>query len=273
MTGKPRGSASRDQRFRSSDLTSYIEIIAAYDQAAGELAARYDALPIGAAFASVRELLPESGLALDVGAGSGRDARWLRSLGFDVVASEPAAGLRDWGASRSGEGVRWVNDQLPSLDQVHRLALSFDLITLSAVWQHLAPEDRPRSFRKLVTLLRPGGVLALTLRSGPAPCDRPMHPTSSGEIEALARAHGMEVLKVQPSDDLQGRAHITWTTVALRLPDDGTGALPLVRGIVLSDDKSSTSNLVSSGPSLGLRNRRRQRLFRRSPMRTRLRFR
>lgn len=192
----------------------------------------------------MRGLLPESGLALDVGAGSGRDARWLRALGFEVVAAEPAAGLRSRGAARSGDGIRWIDDRLPSLDQVHRISLSFDLITLSAVWQHVAPGDRARAFRKLVTLLRPSGVLALTLRSGPAPLDRPMHPTSSSEIEALARSHGMEILKVQPLDDLQGRADISWTIVALRMPDDGAGALPLLRGIVLGDDKSSTYKLA-----------------------------
>lgn len=225
-------------------LTSYDQIIAVYDQAAGVLAKRYDALPRAGAFESMRSLMPQSGLALDVGAGSGRDSRWLRSLGFEVVAVEPAAGLRNWGVARSGDGIRWIDDRLPSLDHVHRLSLSFDLIILSAVWQHVLPSDRARAFRKLITLLRPGGVLVLTLRSGPAPSDRPMHPTSSGEIEALARSHGLEVMKVQPSEDLQGRAHISWTIVALRMADDGTGALPLVRGIVLGDDKSSTYKLA-----------------------------
>lgn len=208
------------------------------------LAERYDALPRGGAFEAVEKLLPVSGLALDVGAGTGRDSRWLKSLGFEVVAAEPAASLRNWGAQRSGDGIRWVDDRLPGLDHVHRLSLSFDLIILSAVWQHVAPRDRARAFRKLVTLMRPGGVIALTLRSGPAPSDRPMHPTSSSEIEALARSHGLEVLKVQPSEDLQGRADISWTIVALRMPDDGTGALPLVRGIVLGDEKSSTYKLA-----------------------------
>ena len=218
-------------------------MIAVYDGAAAELAQSYDAVGGAAGFQSVQALFPTGGLALDVGAGSGRDARWLTSLGFEVVAVEPATGFRDHGASTSSAAVRWVDDRLPALDRVHRLALSFDLIILSAVWQHIAPDDRPRAFRKMATLLRAGGVLALTLRSGPAPADRPMHPTSSGEIEGLARAHGMEVLKVEASDDLLNRAGVSWTTIALRMPDDGTGALPLVRGIVLGDEKSSTYKL------------------------------
>lgn len=223
-------------------MDSYEKIIASYQKASGELTERYNSLVPGGSFEAIRALLPKGGMALDVGAGSGRDASWLRSLGFDVVAAEPAAGFRRRAAARE-DGVRWVDDRLPVLNRVHGLALSFDLIILSAVWQHVAPADRPRAFRKLVTLLRPGAVMALTLRTGPAPADRPMYPTSSGEIEGLARAHGMEVLKVQASRDLQGREGVSWTTIALRLPDDGTGALPLIRGIVLGDEKSSTYKL------------------------------
>lgn len=223
--------------------TNYDATIAAYDAAAGDLAARYDAVSPGTTFAAVRDLLPSGGLALDVGAGSGGDARWLASQGFDVVAVEPTPTFRAIGRARSEGSIRWLDDRLPALDGVHRLSLSFDLVLLSAVWQHIAPQDRPRAFRKLATLLSAGGVLALTLRSGPAPADRPMFETSSEEVEGLARAHGMEVVKVVGSDDLQSRTEVSWTTIVLRMPDDGTGALPLVRGIVLGDEKSSTYKL------------------------------
>lgn len=223
---------------RTIVLNSYEAVIAAYNEASAELAERYDRLDPGASFSAVKALFPREGMALDVGAGSGRDASWLKSIGFEVVAVEPAAGFRDQGSARTD--IRWIDDRLPSLDRVHGLAIAFDLIILSAVWQHVDPADRPRAFRKLVTLLRPGGVLALTLRAGPAPTERPMHPTSSGEIEGLARSFGMEVLKVDKSPDQQGRDDVTWTTIALRLADDGTGALPLIRGIVLGDEKSST---------------------------------
>jgi len=63
-----------------------------------------------------------------------------------------------------------------------RLGLSFDVILLSAVWMHLPPADRPRAFRKLITLLKPGGLLALTLRLGPAPPERAMFEASEHEI-------------------------------------------------------------------------------------------
>ena len=46
------------------------------------------------------------------------------------------------------------------------------------------------------------------------------------------------------TQDEGGRAEISWIQLAIRLPDDGTGALPLLRHIILNDDKSSTYKLA-----------------------------
>ncbi len=228
-------------------MSVYLDVIAAYDGQADALAQRYEAVSSERMLAEILPVIRhgDGRLALDVGAGTGRDAAWLTSLGYEVVAAEPAGGMRRIAAEKhTGLGVRWVSDALPSLDHVHGLGLAYDLVLLSAVWQHVAPADRPRAFRKLATLMKPGGVLVMTLRHGPAPPGMQMHPTSTVEIEGLARAHGLEVLRVAPSSDQGARAAVTWDVIALRMPDDGTGALPLVRGIVLSDEKSSTYKLA-----------------------------
>lgn len=109
------------------------------------------------------------------------------------------------------------------------------MILVSGVWQHVTPVDRPRAFRKLAGLLRSGGLLAITLRHGPSSDDRRIHPTSRDEIEELAISAGMVVERVVLSEDTMGRSEVTWTNVALRLPDDGTDALPLLRHLVLND--------------------------------------
>ena len=221
--------------------------IAAYDAQAPALAAEYETLDPSAYRGTFSSLLPVGAglLALDVGAGSGRDAAWLANLGFDVVAVEPSAGMRTMGRRLHDDaGIRWVDDRLPALDVTHALGLSFDVVLLSAVWQHVNPRDRQRSFRKLAALLRPGGLLVATLRHGPAPPDRPMHEVSLGEMEALAREHGLAVVKVEHQHgDVRRRPGVSWTTVSMTLPDDGAGALPLLRGIILNDDKSATYKL------------------------------
>lgn len=109
---------------------------------------------------------------------------------------------------------------------------------------HVAPPDRRRAFRKLVTLLKPGGWMMLSLRHGPPPPDRPMHPVDAGEIETLAVEHGLSIRTMFRSEDRLGRAEISWTTLILELPDDATGALPLLRGVILDDRKSATYKLA-----------------------------
>ncbi|MFV1202207.1 hypothetical protein QML15_27775, partial [Klebsiella pneumoniae] len=71
-----------------------------------------------------------------------------------------------------------------------------------------------------------------------------MFTTSLGEVEALARLYGVELLRATPSGDRMGRGDVSWTHVVLRMPDDGAGALPLIRGVILADDKSSTYKLA-----------------------------
>jgi len=220
--------------------------VVTYDRQAGTLASRYESITAADVHAPLVDLVPSGpGLALDVGAGSGRDAAWLVLLGYQVVAVEPAAGMRREGRSRHPEQrIRWIDDRLPGLATIHRLGLSYDLILLSAVWMHIPPESRPRAFRKLITLLKPGGLLLLTLRHGPDEPDRPMWPTSVGEIETLARSHGVAVIRSVTGSDRLGRPEVSWTATCLKLPDEGTSALPLIRGIILNDEKSSTYKLA-----------------------------
>jgi len=210
------------------------------------LAERYDALDPAQIHGWLLPMLPERpSTILDVGAGSGRDAAWLASMGHDVVAVEPApAMLAEAQRRHPCPQIRWVCDSLPALAQTYRLGVTFDVILLSAVWMHVAPQDRSRAFRKLVTLLRPGGVLAITLRHGTPDPDRCMYPVSATEIGALAKAHTAAVIHEDVAEDRLGRGDVHWSHMALRLADDGTGALPLLRHFILMDSKSATYKLA-----------------------------
>ena len=223
-----------------------MDPITGYNAHGAELAAKYGRLRAEDVHATFLNFLPsgEDRLALDIGAGSGRDAAWLRQLGFEVVAVEPARSMREQAKSLHGaKQIRFLDDRLPALTATHRLGLAFDVILLSGVFMHVRPDERPRAFRKIATLLKPGGRLLMSVRDGAGSSGRPMWPIERGELESYARFHGLSVLEVRQGDDLQARADVHWTTYALQLPDDGAGTLPLLRGIILNDDKSSTYKL------------------------------
>ena len=90
---------------------------------------------------------------------------------------------------------------------------------------HVPPGDRPRAFRKLVTLLKPSGILAMTLRQGPSDPDRPMFDTSVEEIEHLAQSHRMSVLHSNTEQNHLGWSEITWFHTTMKFPDFETGVI------------------------------------------------
>lgn len=133
-------------------------------------------------------------LILDVGAGSGRDSSWLASKGHEVVAVEPVDELRMKAQEQMNPSVLWIKDSLPALNEVYKLDNKFELILLSAVWNHVAPSDRERAFRKLTNLLRPGGKLVITLRKGPSYGDRTFYDCSGEELNTYARKFMLQLL-------------------------------------------------------------------------------
>ena len=184
-------------------------------------------------------------LILDIGAGSGRDAAWVANMGHEVFAVEPADKLREKGqALHSLQNIHWISDRLPLLKKVNNLPLKFDLILLSAVWMHIAPKKRERAFRKLANLLKPGGKLVITLRDGPIKDKRVMYPVNSEELHSFANRFALQVLLETKTEDQLNRPDILWTTIVLWVPDDGTGALPLLRHVIVNDAKSSTYKLA-----------------------------
>jgi SAM-dependent methyltransferase len=227
-------------------MLASMDPVHTYDAHAARLAKDYESVAADAVHADLKEFIlsgPDR-VALDIGAGSGRDAEWLVSKGYEVIAVEPSSEMRREGQRlHPSTRIYWLDDRLPGIPRVHERGIAYDLILLSAVWMHIPPADRERAFRKIVTLLKPGGVLLMTLREGPIDRERSVWPAPLGEVQSFARTHGLTLLKTSQTPDRLARREVSWISVALTLPDDGSGALPLLRGIILKDDKSSTYKL------------------------------
>jgi protein-L-isoaspartate O-methyltransferase len=170
------------------------------------------------------DTLPSS-QALDIGAGSGRDARFLASLGFRVTAVEPADALREQAITYWQQlpaprpEIHWLADQLPELPKVQALKQRFDLVLLSAVWMHLTAVEREYTLPILCSLLAPNGLLVITLRHGDFSDGRNSYPVHSDEIlRRINQLHlplaPMLVTDLEP--DTLGRSDVLWQTVVLK---------------------------------------------------------
>lgn len=154
---------------------------------------------------------------LDVGSGPGHDAAFLARAGHHVTAVEPTPELREGAKGLYGHlPIEWKDDSLPELARLAQLEL-FDFILVEGVWAHLTEPERARSFVRLASLLADGGVLAISLRHGPAAPGRITHPVTAAETVALAQAVYLSVVVCEETGSLQPSniaAGVTWTRMA-----------------------------------------------------------
>ncbi len=217
-----------------------------YTRNADALFKRYQSLPPEQVHRCWLDLLPaQPGLACDIGAGSGRDAHWLASQGWDVTAVEPNADLRSRAQAlpppKRGS-VTWLDDSLPELQRLRALDLRFHLILISAVWMHLPPTQHARAMRIVSELLAPGGLLVVSLRKGPDPDGR-FHAMETDALIQHARDRALMLTRECRDQADVTRGEVGWDCVVLRLADDGTGSLPLLRHIIVNDNKSASYKL------------------------------
>ncbi|HYD05568.1 MAG TPA: class I SAM-dependent methyltransferase [Reyranella sp.] len=190
-----------------------------YSREATALLELYESVPFAKSKERVLPLLPlPPARLLDIGAGTGRDAAGFAALGYDVVAGEPTDELRE-GARRlhAAARVEWLDDGLPDLAVLRGRGDRFDIVTMTAVWMHLDESERQRGMPHVASLLRPRGVLAMTLRYGPVPPGRRMFEVTTRETTALAAEAGLELLLEQDEPSLIKRAvPVTWKLLVFR---------------------------------------------------------
>ena len=107
----------------------------------------------GRVIAALDELLPRNGLVLDVGAGDGFTAARLANRSRQVVALEPAEGMR-----RPERALLWLGgeaERLPLRPSSVEAAYSTWAYFFSRNW------DPTPGLRELDRVVKPGGVLAI----------------------------------------------------------------------------------------------------------------
>ena len=173
-------------------MTSRNPVLAGYAADATGLIEPFEAIPSARLFAPVEAFLPPPpGRVLDIGAGTGRDAAWFASRGFDVVAVEPVTALREAGQRlHERQEITWCDALLPGLEGLSPAMQAFQLIVLNGVLHHLAPADQWRALRTLSRWLAPGGRVVLSLRHGPTAPSRPGYPVATQVLVAEVQQAG-----------------------------------------------------------------------------------
>lgn len=191
-----------------------------YAEQADKLLQQYEDIRFVDKHRAFLPLLPEHpSRILDVGAGTGADAAWLADHGHTVLAVEPTRELRVPGmALHPSPRIEWLDDSLPHLALTRTMARVFDLVMVIAVWMHLERQQRAIAMPNVASMVKPGGLLLMSLRHGPVPFGRRMFDVSADETVELAQGCGFRAMLRLRAPSVQAdnrRAGVEWTQIAL----------------------------------------------------------
>jgi SAM-dependent methyltransferase len=103
----------------------------------------------------------KGGVTADVGCGSGREVAWLNANGFPAAGFAASEGLLKEARARYPD-FTFAHAELPDLRGI--AAGSFDNVLCETVIMHLAPALIAPSVRRMLELVKPGGIFYLSWR-------------------------------------------------------------------------------------------------------------
>ena len=193
--------------------------LAYYKAHAARITAGYEAVDLSATLERIVRHLPAAARILELGSGSGRDAACLLDRGFEVTALD--------GSEAMAVRAATLHPELAGRIRVHRLPAplpfgddAFDAVLSLATLMHLPVAAIPDVLAECRRVIRPGGLLALSV-----PTERPgldeagrdedgryFTVIGADDWAGLIRDAGLTPVEEWSSADAAGRGGIRWWT-------------------------------------------------------------
>jgi SAM-dependent methyltransferase len=136
--------------------------LAAYDSGAAAFAKDWHEQPAPVDLQEiVGRFFIRGGATADIGCGSGREVAWLNANGFPTAGFDASEGLLTEARSRYPNLI-FTHAELPELRGI--AAGSYDNVLCETVIMHLAPALIAPSVRRMLELVKPGGIFYLSWR-------------------------------------------------------------------------------------------------------------
>jgi SAM-dependent methyltransferase len=138
------------------------ETVIAYDTGAAAFAKDWHEQPAPADLhALVKSFFRPAGRTADIGCGSGREVAFLAANGFDAIGFDASDALLEQARVRYPK-LKFQAALLPALAGLAEAA--FDNVLCETVIMHLPRGQIEASVRRLLAILKPGGILYLSWR-------------------------------------------------------------------------------------------------------------
>lgn len=158
--------------------------------------------------------VPDGGLILDAGCGSGRDSKAFLDRGYRVCAFDASAKIAEAAAGLLGQSVA-----VRRFEDVTERAC-YDGVWACASLLHVPDADMARAIARLWASLKPGGVFYLSFKHGEGErADGARHFTDATEDRLrgwLAALDGVELLECWLTPDQRPERDETWLNALVR---------------------------------------------------------
>lgn len=189
--------------------------IHAYNQDAAQIATLHASLVPHRLYELIQTYFVAQGKTLDAGCGIGRDSFFLQQNQFDVIGVDASHGMLEQAKSLY-PSVCFLQDDLPSLQTLPDAA--FDNLLCSAVLMHLDSVSFWLAVQRLLDLLKPDGVLIITLRGTQQPDQRENGKLYQAvDLTALRQfitEQGAQVLHDAP--EIEPQRQLTWQNLVIK---------------------------------------------------------
>ena len=138
-----------------------LPTLSAYDAGAESFAADWHAQPAPSDLHALVSRFFKPGLTADIGCGSGREVAWLAANGFETIGFDPSEGLLAQARMRYPE-LTFQKASLPDLPSLADDAFANALC--ETVIMHLTRDQIPAAVRRLLAIVKPGGILYVSWR-------------------------------------------------------------------------------------------------------------
>jgi SAM-dependent methyltransferase len=136
--------------------------LAVYDQEAAAFAKDWHEQPAPVDLHDVvSRFFIKGGRTADIGCGSGREVAWLNGNGFPADGFDASDGLLEQARVRYPQ-LTFVHAELPALSGI--APASYDNLLCETVIMHLDPAEVAPSVRRMLDIVKPGGILYLSWR-------------------------------------------------------------------------------------------------------------
>lgn len=142
-------------------------------------------------------LIPDDGTILELGSGAGRDAEYITSKGYEVIATDAAPGFVML-LSQAGLNARLLNALTDDYGS------GYDMILADAVLLHFELDEVQKVFNKTLASLKPEGIFVFSLKQGSGSewsqekinAPRYFRYWERPELEAVVTKAGFEIVAI-----------------------------------------------------------------------------